>query len=86
MRNTYSNELNRAVSLLNFEQENRDKAKVVLNKKYKIPHYYLSLLAHKIFIRLSTVDFSFKSNKYASHWDQFHKIASEEVNALKLQH
>ncbi|CAG0898666.1 unnamed protein product, partial [Cyprideis torosa] len=65
MKNNYSNELNRAVSLLNFEQENMGKAKNVLMKKYKIPQYYLSLIVHKIFIRLSTYDFKFNSSKSA---------------------
>ena len=82
MRNTITNDLNRAVSILNFEQENMDKAKKVLTMKYNIPQYYLSLIAHKIFIKLGTYDLALPNNKYSSLWDQFHHVASEEVKSL----
>lgn len=86
MRNTNTSDLNRAVKLLNFEQENMDKAESVLKTKYNIPQYYLSLITHKIFLRLSTYDFSFSNEKYPSIWDQFHQLASEEVKTLRFQH
>lgn len=81
MRYTSQNELNRAVSLLNFEQENMTKAKNVLSKKYKIPQYYISLIVHKIFYRLGTYDFTWPPKSYTSLWDQFHQVASEEVKS-----
>jgi len=86
MRVTTKNDLNRAVSLMNFEQENMSKAKSLLKTKYKIPQYYLSLIVHKIFYRLGTYDFTWPPKHYTSLWDQFHQIASEETQTLKLQH
>ncbi len=85
MRDTARNELNRAVSLLNFELENMSKAKNVLAKKYKIPQFYLTLIAHKIFHRLGTCDFTWPPKGYATLWDQFHLIALEEMRILNFQ-
>jgi len=85
MRNTTQNELSRVVHLLNFEQENMSKAEKVLTKKYKIPQYYISMIAHKIFHRLGTYDFTWPPKNYKSLWDQFHQIASEEVRMLNFQ-
>ncbi len=85
MRKTSNNELNRAVLLLNFEQENMDEAKNVLTNKYKIPQYYLSLIVHKIFHRLGTYDFTWPPKSYSTLWDQFHYIALEEVRMLNFQ-
>lgn len=85
MRQTIQNELNRAVRLLNFEQENMGEAKNVLSRKYNIPQYYLSLIAHKIFQRLGTYDFTWPPKSYISLWDQFHQIASEEVKMMDYQ-
>ena len=85
MKEIYDNDLNRAVSLLNFEKENRSLAMRVLLNKYKIPKYYLSLLIHKIFIRLGNYDFSFSNNNVNSTWDLFHLAASEEIKAINFQ-
>ncbi|MEM9546537.1 MAG: hypothetical protein AAGA77_11230 [Bacteroidota bacterium] len=85
MKNVTQNELSRAVRLLNFEQENMSKAEKVLVSKYKIPQYYISLVAHKIFHRLGTYDFTWPPKSYKNLWDQFHQIASEEVNRLNFQ-
>ncbi|MDF1698248.1 MAG: hypothetical protein P1U56_20535 [Saprospiraceae bacterium] len=85
MRDTYNNELSRAVSLLNFEHENRTKAKNVLSNKYKIPHYYLTLIVNKIFIRLGSYSLSMSGKSSYTLWDQFHQVASEEVKSLQLQ-
>ena len=86
MRHTTENDLNRAVSLLNFEQENMSEAKSLLITKYKIPQFHLSLIVHKIFHRLGTYDFTWPPKNYISLWDQFHQIASEEVKYLNFQH
>ena len=85
MRETVNNDLNRAVKLLNFEQENMDKAKSVLTSRYKIPQLYLSLIVHKIFYRLGNYEFTWPPKSYQSLWDQFHQIASEEVKMLNFQ-
>ena len=85
MKNVTQNELSRAVHLLNFEQENMGKAEKVLINKYKIPQYYISLITHKIFHRLGTYDFTWPPKSYKTLWDQFHQIASEEVNRLNFQ-
>ena len=84
MRNTYNNELNRVVSLLNFEQENLGQAKEVLSSKYNIPKYYLSLIVQKIFIRLEKEKNLISGTKKYSIWDQFHQVASEEVKRLQV--
>lgn len=80
MINNTTNELNRAVSLLNFEKENMSKAKNLLIKKYDIPHYYISILVHKIFYRLGTYNLQLRGISNESLWDQFHIAASEELN------
>lgn len=85
MRNKNTNELTRAVSLLNFEQENRDKAQKVLIKKYNIPQFYISLIVHKIFNKIGTYDFTLSNKKSPSFWDQFHQFASEEVKSFSIQ-
>ena len=85
MRETVNNDLNRAVKLLNFEQENMAKAKNVLKSRYKIPQLYLSLIVHKIFHRLGNYEFTWPPKGYQSLWDQFHQIASEEVRMLNFQ-
>ena len=84
MKNVNTNELNRAVSLLNFEQENRDEAKKVLNTKYNIPKNYISLILHKIFNKLGSSALSGIEKRNISFWDQFHLIASEEVKSLRI--
>lgn len=86
MRQKQKDDLNRAVSLLNFEQENMSEAKSLLSTKYEIPQFYLSLIVHKIFHRLGNCDFTWPPKSYTSLWDQFHQIASEEVRYLKFQH
>jgi len=86
MRHTSRDNLNRAVSILNFEQENLNEVKNVLKSKYNIPHLYLSLILHKIFHRLGTCDFTWSSKSYSSLWDEFHQIALEEVKTLNYQH
>ena len=85
MRNySYNNELNRAVSLLNFEQENWGEAKELLSSKYNIPKYYLTLIVQKIFIRLGKEERLDYGTPQYSIWDQFHQVASEEVKSLQL--
>jgi hypothetical protein len=84
MINNTTNELNRAVILLNFEKENMGNAKNVLIKKYKIPHYYIYMLLHKIFHRLGTYNLSLSATNSEYLWDQFHTATSEELNALNL--
>ena len=86
MRNTSRDDLNRAVSILNFEQENMSMAKKVLRAKYDIPQFHLSQIMHKIFHRLGTYDSTWPPKNYTSIWDQFHQIASEEVKTLNFQH
>jgi len=85
MNDTIKNDLNRAVKLLNFEQDNMIKAQNVLTRKYKIPKFYLSLIVHKIFHRLGNYEFTWPPKGYQSLWDQFHEIASEEVKMLNFQ-
>ena len=83
MRNySYHNELNRAVSLLNFEQENLGKVKAVLSRKYNIPKYHLTSFVQKIFIRLGKEERVDSNTMQYSLWDQFHQVASEEVKSL----
>ena len=84
INNNTKNELNRAVSLLNFEKENRSKAKNVLIKKYNIPQYNISILVHKIFYRLGTYNRTLLASNNESLWDQFHVAASEELNILDI--
>ena len=84
MINNTTNELNRAVSLMNFEKENMSKVKSVLINKYNIPHYYITKLVHKIFNRLGTYNLTLCALNNESLWDQFHIAASEELNALDI--
>jgi len=85
MKNTTQDNLNRAVSLLNFENENRGKLRKVLSKKYKIPQLYVSMLVHKIFQRLGNYDFTWPPKAYTTLWEQVDQIASEEAKTLNFQ-
>ena len=85
MKTTENNDLMRAVNLLNFEQENMGEAQNVLRLKYKIPHFYISMLIHRIFHRLGNYEFTWPPKKFTSLWDQFHHVASEEVQLLQTQ-
>ena len=83
MRTLVKNELNHAVSLLNFEQENKEVAKRILRYRYNIPMNFINLVSHKIFFRLSNWEFSHSSIRRRSFWDQFHQIAREEVKLIE---
>jgi hypothetical protein len=85
MINNTTNELNRAVSLLNFEKENMGQAKKLLIKKYNVPQYYISILLHKIFYRLGTYNLSLRSINNESLWDQFHVAVSEELKGIDFK-
>lgn len=85
MKEIYDNDLNRAVSLLNFEKENRSAAMHVLFNKYKIPKLYLSFIIHKIFIRLGNYDFNGYNKRFSNTWDLFHQAATEEIKTLNFQ-
>ena len=85
MINKPTNELNRAVRLLNSEKENRSKAKNVLIEKYNIPQNNLSMLLQKIFYKLGRYNRSLSIVNNESLWEQFHIVATEELITLDIK-
>lgn len=72
-----------AVKLMKFHQENIHATERILNDKYKIPSTDLSFVNHKIFERLNTYCNNLHIKSTMVLWNTFHKLAAQEANVLK---
>ena len=85
MQQKISCNLEMAVTLMKFHQDNMQTTERLLIEKYAIPNTDISLINHKIFEKLSTYcnTLHFKSTMVL--WNTFHKLAAQEANVLKQQ-